>query len=203
VSDERRQFQRLTLTEPLDGWFGDYAIRLADVSATGALIEHDDAIDPESRGLLRFFWRGTEVEILAETVRRDDHHTGIHFLEESETLRQLIAVSATEMLLALEANARGDRQANIVGEETITSAWAAKSIGYVQWTLTPSGAWKSQRSLLPDQPENGFTIAAGEAAEQVALLRSTYESGNEESRRLTRMLAELSVAAGASFDPQA
>lgn len=203
MNDERRQFQRLTLTQPLDGWFGDYPVSLVDISAGGALIEHQGDIAPDSRGLLRFFWRGTEVEILAETVRRDDHHTGIHFLEETETLRELIAISATEILLALEANARGDRSANVVGEETITSAWAAKSIGYVQWILTPEGTWKSQRSLLPDQPENGFTIAAGEAADQVALLRSTYENGDEESRRMTRMLAELSVAAGASFDPQA
>ena len=195
MNDERRQFQRLTLSEPLDGWFGDFPVRLVDVSATGALIEHDEEIEEESRALLRFFWRGTEVEITAETVRRDDHRTGLHFTEENETFRDLIAASATEMLLALEANARGDREANVVGEETITSAWAMKSVGFVRWILTSEGTWRSERALLPDQPEDGFTIAASEADDQVALLRNTYESGNEESRRLTRMLAELSVAA--------
>lgn len=194
MSDERRQFQRLTLTEPLDGWFGDYAIRLVDVSATGALIEHDEEIEVSSRALLRFWWRGEEVEITAEIVRHADHQAGLHFVEESETLRALIATSASEMLLALEANARGDRDANIVGDETITSAWGARSIGYVRWIFNEDGSWRSERALLPDQPEDGFTIAASEAQEQVALLRSTYESGDEESRRLTRMFAELSVA---------
>jgi hypothetical protein len=195
VSEERRQFQRLTLTEPLDGWFGDYAVRLVDVSATGALIEHDEEIEVSSRALLRFWWRGEEVEITAEIVRHSDHQIGLHFVEENETLRALIATSASEMLLALEANARGDRNANIVGDETITSAWGARSIGYVRWIFSEDGSWRSERALLPDQPEDGFTIAASEDQVQVALLRSTYESGNDESRKLTRMLAELSVAA--------
>lgn len=198
MNDERRHFQRLTLTEPVDGWFGDFAVRLVDVSATGALIEHDDEIETSSRALLRFFWRGEEVEITAETVRHNDHQTGLHFVEENETLRSLIAKSAAEMLLALEANARGDRDANVVGDETITSAWGSRSIGYVRWILVPEGGWKSERALLPDQPEDGFTLGAAEDPAQVAMLCRTYESGDSESRRLTRMLAELSVAAGTS-----
>ena len=198
MNDERRQFQRLTLTEPVDGWFGDFAVRLVDVSATGALIEHDEEIEADSRALLRFFWRGREVEITAETVRTADHRTGLHFTEENDTLRELIAASAAEMLRALEANARGDRDANIVGDETITSAWAARSVGYVRWIFRDDGTWKSERALLPDQPENGFTIAASEAPDQVEMLQRTYEGGDAESRRLTRMFAELSVAASSA-----
>jgi hypothetical protein len=49
---------------------------------------------------------------------------------------------------------------------------------------------------IADQPADGFTIAAGETEDQVALLCQTYESGDEEARRMTRMLAELSVAGG-------
>ena len=201
MNDERRHFQRLTLSEPLDGWFGDFAVRLVDVSATGALVEHDEEIEPGSRALLRFYWRGQEVEMTAETVRTGDHRTGLHFVEENGTLRDLIAASATEMLHALEANARGDRAANIVGDETITSAWGARSLGFVRWILHADGSWSSERSLLPDQPDEGFTIAASEAQGQVAMLRRTYESGNAESRRLTRMLAELSVATGDATAP--
>ena len=48
--------------------------------------------------------------------------------------------------------------------------------------------------MLPDQPENGFTVSAAEPDDQVELLCQTYESGDEESRRLTRLLAELSAA---------
>lgn len=194
MNDERRAFQRLTLAEPLDGWFGDFAVRLVDVSASGAQIEHDDPIPGDARALLRFFWRGSEVEILAETARMiHGQRMGVRFLEESEPLRTLLAVSAAEVLRALEANARGDRAANIVGDETLTSAWRTQVTGYVCWIFENDG-WHPHPSSDPDQPVNGFTISAGESDEQVELLRRTYETGDTEARRMTRMLAQLSVA---------
>jgi hypothetical protein len=194
VSDERRQFQRLNLVEPVDGWFGDFAVRLLNVSATGALIESDEPLPDDARALLRFFWRGTELEILAKTARQLAVQTGLEFLEDSETLRALIADSATELLRAQEANALGQRDANIVGDETLTAASAgARLAGYVTWTFGDAG-WKARRSLLPDQPPDGFTVAASEPEDQVSLLCRTYEAGDAEARRLTRMLAEISVA---------
>lgn len=194
MNDERRQFQRLVLTEPVDAWFGDFNVRLIDVSATGALIEHDEPLPDDARALLRFWWRGQELEMTAVTARTDEIRSGLRFIEESEILRDLIAESAAEMLRALEANARGDREANVIGDETITSAWRQPATGFVRWIFSAAG-WKKERSLLPDQPVDGFTIAAAESDEQVQLLCRTYEAGDTEARRLTRMLAELSVAA--------
>ncbi len=193
MSDERRHYQRLTLNEPLDGWFGDFPVRLIDVSATGAQIEIDEPIPADSRALLRFWWRGHEVELTAEIARTHDIRPGLRFVEDSEALRGLIALSAEELLRAFEANAAGDRGANLVGEHTITSASEITGTGFVSW-LFEGGSWKSKLSLLPDQPPNGFTIAAGESEEQVSLLCRTYESGDTEARKLTRMLAELSVS---------
>jgi hypothetical protein len=193
VNDERRAYQRLTLTEPLDGWFGDFTVRLVDVSASGAQIEHDEPIPGGARGLLRFYWRGQEVEILASTARIiEDNRIGLHFLEENETLRGLIAMSAADILRALEANARGDRGANVIGDETLTSAWNRPIAGYVSWTYE-GGAWHAHPSRDARQPANGFTISAAEDDDQVEMLRRTYEGGDMEARRLTRMLAELSV----------
>lgn len=194
MSDERRAYQRLTLAEPLDGWFGDFSVRLVDVSASGAQVEHDEPIPSGARALLRFYWRGDEVEILAETARHiHENRVGVRFLEESEALRTLIAASAAEVLRALEANARGERDANVIGDETLTSAWRSHATGYVRWELD-DGHWTHHAALIADQPPNGFTIAASESEEQVDLLRRTYESGDAEGRRLTRMLAELSVS---------
>lgn len=194
MNDDRRVYQRLTLTEPLDGWFGDFTVRLVDVSATGAQIEHDEEIPADARGLLRFFWRGLEVEVLASTARIiQTNRMGLHFLEENDTLRMLIAGSAADLMRALEANAIGDRMANVIGDQTLTSAWQRPIAGYVEWTLT-DGAWSARPCHDGEQPENGFTISAAEDDEQVELLRRTYESGDSEARKLTRMLAELSVA---------
>jgi hypothetical protein len=191
VDEEKRGFQRLNLTRPLDGWFGDYPVQLTNVSAVGAAIEHEEEIPVGSRALLRFFWGGEEIEILAEIVRR----TGVKFVEDSDALRRQIAASATELLRAQEANLSGDREHNVVGDETLTAASQGVQIGgYVTCTLTVTG-WKRRKSMLPDQPRDGFTVAAREPEEQIDLLCRTYEAGDPEARRLTRLLAELSVAA--------
>ena len=194
MSDERRQFQRLTLAEPVDAWFGDWSVRIINLSATGALVECDEVLPADAQSLLRFFWRGTELELMARTARKVDQQTGLEFLEDSSALCDLLAASATELLRAQEANAAGLREANVFGDETLTAASArARLTGYVTWTLGENG-WKATPSLLPDQPPNGFTVSAGEDGEQVAMLCRTYEAGDAESRRLTRMFAELSVA---------
>lgn len=195
--EERREFQRLALVEPLDGWFGDFSVRLIDVSSKGAQIEHDEVIPDDARALLRFYWRGAAVEVLAETRRSGDSRSGLQFVEENDVLRTLIAASATEIVLALEANARGDRSANVVGDETVTAAWRSQASGFVRWTFGPDG-WASARCLDPGQPADGFTIAAREPEDQVALLCRTYESGDSEARRMTRLLAELSTVSVSS-----
>ncbi|HJW94625.1 MAG TPA: PilZ domain-containing protein [Thermoanaerobaculia bacterium] len=192
--DERRAYQRLNLMRPLDGWFGDYAVRLLDVSASGALVDLEEPLEEHARALLRFFWNGEEVEVTAEVARADEKRLGLKFVEENETLRRLIATSVTEILAAQQANADGHREANVIGDGTLTSA--SEHFGdartFTVW-MYADGRWKHRRSLLPDQPADGFTIAANEPEEQVAMLCRTYENGDEEARRLTRLLAELSV----------
>ena len=194
VIDERRQFQRLNLTRPIDGWFSDHPVLIVEVSASGAKIVHDDPITRNSRGLLRFPWRGKDVEILSQITRTEGARSGVHFLEHNAALMQMITDSASEVLRAQQANAAGDRERNVVGDETLTAVSAAirVSSGFLQYRLTTDG-WKCHRVLLPDQPEDGFTVSANETQEQIDLLCSTYESGDEEAKRMTRMIAEVSV----------
>jgi len=194
VIDERRDFQRLNLTKPVDGWFGDFPVLIVEVSASGAKIVHDEEIPRNSHGLLRFSWRGRDVEVLAQITRSEGARSGVHFLDQSGELRQMISDSASEVLRAQQANAAGDRARNIVGDETLTAASAGvrAASGFLQYHLTPVG-WKCHRALLPDQPEDGFTVSANESQEQIDLLCTTYESGNEEAKRMTRMIAEVSV----------
>ena len=185
--------QRLHLTRPLEGTFADRSVRVLEVKANGALIEHAAPIEKGTTGTLRFKWREHDVEVDAEVARNTDTEIGLNFSRENDVLRDLIARSAAEILRAQQANMEGDREKNVVGEETLTSASVLHGQGYVTWTLEPDG-WKKRRSLLPDQPENGFTVAAAEGAEQVEVLRQTWEKGDEEARRMTRILAELSAA---------
>jgi hypothetical protein len=187
-------YQRLYLTRPLDGTFGKRKVKLIDVSAIGALMENDEGIKVGTRSTLRFEWRGQPVKIKAQAVRTEEGRAGVTFLEDSEILRRLIADSATEMLRAQQANVEGDREHNIVGEDTLTAASAGlRGRGYIMYTFS-NGTWSKRRALLPDQPEDGFTISAAEPEDQVALLCDAYERGDEEARRMTRLLAELSTA---------
>ncbi|HEY8181239.1 MAG TPA: PilZ domain-containing protein [Thermoanaerobaculia bacterium] len=192
--EERREFQRLHLTKPIDGWFGDFSVLVVEVSASGAKIVHDDAIPHGSRGLLRFMWRGIDVEILSQITRSEGARSGVHFLDSNAELREMIANSANEVLRAQQANAQGDRARNVVGEETLTAASAGvrAASGFLQYHLTPNG-WKCHRALLPDQPDDGFTVSANESQEQIDLLCTTYENGDAEAKRMTRMIAEVSV----------
>ena len=194
MPEDRRQYQRLYLTEPLPARFGKSKVRLIDVSATGALAESTRPLKLGTKGILQFAWRGRDVEIGAEVVRSTDTESGLYFTEESASLWSLISESAEELLRAQRANLEGDRESNVIGEETLTSASAGLgATGYVTWTLTPAG-WRRRRTMLGDQPADGFCVSAAEPADQVDLLRATWENGNEETRRITRILAELSAA---------
>ena len=197
MTDERRKYQRLHLTKPVDGWFGEYPVRLLDVSALGARIETDEEIPIGARGLLRFFWRDRQLEIMAETIRTETDLAGLRFLDDSESLRELLATSATDLLRAQEANLRGDRARNILrDDETLTAASAgAAMLGYLQFSLE-NGVWIRRRVFIPEQPSEGFTVAASEPAEQIEMLCKTYEAGDAETRRMTRLFAELSVGKG-------
>lgn len=194
VIEERRQYQRLNITRPVDGWFGDFPVMVVEVSADGAKIVHDDPLPAGARGLLRFSWRGEDLEVTVEIVRTDGARSGVHLLDDSPQLRRLIVESGNELLRAQEANASGNRGRNVVGDGTLTAASAGVNdrSGYLQYQLA-NGEWKCRHVLLPDQPEDGFTVSANETQEQIDLLCTTYASGDAESKRITRMIAEASV----------
>lgn len=198
MTKDRRGHERLHMVRPIDGWFSDYAVRVLDLSTAGARIESEEEIPLGARGLFRFFWRKEEIEVTAEIARSDNEHEGLKFTEESGVVRRLISEANAEVRRAQAANALGLREQNVIdGDQTLTAASAAQrsmmTKGFVVWTWNGS-AWDSRKALLPDQPEDGFTVAAAESPEQVDQLRQSYEAGDEEGRGLIRRLAELSVA---------
>ena len=185
---------RLNLTRPIDGWFGDFLVTLIEVNSDGATVLHGDAIPEGARAMLRFTWRGRDLEVTSEIASGSDGRSTLRFVEESAELRQAIDASGDELLRAQVANLRGDRERNVIGEETLTSAslGARGMLGFIVFRLTPEG-WQQTRSLLRDQPEDGFTVLADEPQEQIDMLCRTYESGDEETRKTMRSIAELST----------
>jgi hypothetical protein len=188
--------EKLNLTAPLDGWFGDFAVRLVKVGAHDAQIVHDDELPVGSRGLLTFVWQTIDVEITAEVQRTAGQRSGVKFVEENETLNKLVRDSAGELLRAQEANALGDRERNVIGGGTLTAASQGARLGrtFLIYELT-DGKWKARKSDTADQPENGFAVLADESEEQIDLLCKAFEDGDEEARRVMKIIAQLSATA--------
>lgn len=190
---ERREFKRFPLSQPLDGWFGDFSVRIIDLSESGIGIECEDAIPAGSRALLRFFWRDREVELLTELRWTGQHGAGLTYVEQPSVIQELLSESERELLQAQQANAMGEREQNVYFDQTLTAASSRVSSTYTTW-IYENDAWISRRSLVAEQPPNGFTIHSAEPDEQIDLLKRTYETGDAETRHLTRVFAEMSVA---------
>ena len=56
------------------------------------------------------------------------------------------------------------------------------------------GVWRQTETTRPQQPMNGFTISAEVDPYHVSMLCDTWERTTAEGRRLTRLLAELSIS---------
>src|SRR5207248_475513 len=112
MSDERRAFQRLNLTQPVDGAFGGVPLRIVEVSARGVLAMTDAQLQRWARGVVRFDWRGERVEAGAAVAWCEEGRAGFRLDEVPDVLRRLIEDSVTELLEAQEVR---DYTPNVVG----------------------------------------------------------------------------------------
>ena len=219
--DEKRAFQRLQLSEPIPASLDDSDAMLLDLGVSGALIEHTFPLGIESTATLKFTYEDRNIEMECEVARSNSpqplpdgvipfpgieveprsYQSGLRFVraigDSDELLRQLLSEHVARILRAQQANALGERDANIIdGDATITRLGAARRTadsGFLVYRLLPSG-WQKTLALLPDQPEEGFTVAAFEDEKHLEGLCRAFESADEEGRRLIRLMAELSIS---------
>lgn len=184
---------KLNLTQPLDGTFGEVSVRLVKVGARDAQIVHEEDLDPGTRAPLRFVWRTVDIEVPAEVVRTAGSRSALA-LEEHATLQRLVDESAEELRRAQEANAMGDREGNVIGDGTLTAASHGARLGrkFLIYELR-DGQWRCHTAQVPKHPDNGFAVFADESEEQIEMLCHAFESGDEEARRTTKILAQISL----------
>jgi hypothetical protein len=205
---DRREFQRLKLLKPILGTLDGQGALILDIGVGGAFIEHYGQATPGDQFRLSFTWEGETVEFACEVRRSfvarlasDDttvSHTGARFVEpigdSEELLGRMMSAFVSRILEAQRANARGELGLSH-GEAILArlgDAHRMRTRGYVTHSFA-DGRWTSVRGESPNQPEEGFTVAAFEDEEEISVLRQTYETADAEGRRLIRLIADLSA----------
>ena len=207
VANDRREFQRLRLAKPILALMDGQSALILDIGIAGAYIEHYGALPPGARFKLLFRWQRADVELLCEVRRArvvrsgGDNmsvvsHSGVRFLEAAgdagARLNDMMATFVGRVLAAQRANASGKDESESTSLSQLGAAHRARSRGWVSFRLV-NGLWRRELAPAATQPPDGFTVAAYEDENELATLCATYETADEEGRRLIRLLAELSA----------
>lgn len=204
IREERRRYQRINLPTPLRGTIGDLRIFVIDVSVSGMRVAHQDPLPPiGGECLVRFSAPTGPLSLHCKVVRTAVHrraahagektvyHSGLEIdrtrVEADRTVRELIAYYVERALDEQKANARG------IPATAALSFQTGKGTEFVRMELI-RGEWRRSVTKDATQPPNGFTISSAEGPDHVAMLCAAYESGDNEGRRLIRMMAELSIS---------
>jgi len=210
VTNDRREFQRLRLAKPILAQLDQQSALILDIGVGGAFIEHYGTAEPGQRFHLTFRWMGEDVEFIAEVIRSGEvrkgggdvqsvvSHTALHFIEgkgdAEERMHDMMATFVGRVLAAQKSNASGD-VGDSAGQRILAQLGEARRMrtrGYIAYHFKEDTWWRVPTDSAL-QPPDGFTVAAYEDEEELAQLCSSYESADEEGRRLIRLVAELSV----------
>ena len=195
---ERREFQRLPLSESVPGSFGGKPVRLVEIGISGARLEHEDRETVGRTALLTFDWEDESIAIECEIVRSgvapgpaaggNLHHSGVVFVGAEEgSADALRRALSSAVLRRLGQNVPHDGIADY--DDTLRPGDAM----FLTYTFE-DGVWKKRRAFLPEQPEVGFTVASDAEKGELQRLCRAYEQAGAEGRRLLRLFCELSIS---------
>jgi hypothetical protein len=200
---DRRRYGRVHLVPPLRGELDTIPAAISEISLSGARVMHEQRLLNAPEHQLRFRWNQFSIRVRCElvrtTIRRLAKRAGepslyesglriVAAVGESETnLRELIADFVVRSINEQLANARG------IPPLAAYSYQSGKGDRYRRCELVKN-AWRKLETTDPEQPANGFTISAEVEPYDVEILCKTYEHCDAEGRRLTQLLAQLSIS---------
>ena len=204
----KREFQRLRLAKPIMALLDDENALILDIGIRGAFVEHYGRVPIGSRATLLFRYKAADLGFLCEVIHTDAvrdaansvvSHTGLRFIEaigkSERRLTDMVATMVGRILAAQRANAAAKASASDnVTLDQMGAAHRSRSRNYLTYRLG-DGVWSRAFTDSPDQPEDGFTVAGFEDENELQTLCDTYAAGDEEGRRLIRLVAELSARA--------
>jgi hypothetical protein len=231
----RRRYERIRLSLPLQGSIGAHQVVVRNLSLIGCGIEHHFPLQIGAKVRLSFPWNGEMVSLESTVVRcklegslaeRDlsVYNSGVRFAESAgwqvRVIREVVASQVSRALESQKENARGDiprylQKMAIFRDGILTahpdfddsytslpSMRIARARGYVRYGLE-RGTWRKKKTQDPAQPPEGFTVWAYEDSDQLEQLCETYQRGEQDTRSLIRIIAELSLTVDDTIPPQA
>jgi len=203
IKPERRLYGRIRLDEPLRARYGEVPVRVLELSVVGFLVAHEGRLAPSTTHPLAIQREETTIELECTAIRstlyrlaknigeKSVYHTGLRIVrfaeQEFDRLRGLIFDRIVRALEEMKANARG------IPPLAAYMYQPEKGELYRRCELV-DGVWRKTETIRAQQPANGFTISAEIDPNHVAILCDTWERTTPEGRRLTQLLAELSIS---------
>ena len=199
--EERREFQRLVLNQPVSGMLGDAPVTVMEMGILGARVRHAEPLASEYQEL-SFQRQGNTIRMKCEVVRTmkagdaagNMLQSGLRFLaavdDSGDHLRAMLGdLVSRELELRRLTPAQPVAVELIDGDNTVRG----KDASFLSYRFE-RGGWTKRRIFLPEQPASGFTVAGAEDVSEMSRLCRVFEASDEEGRRLIRLFAELSVS---------
>ena len=204
-SRERRSYGRVHLETKLRGSVDAVPIFVTEVSVSGVRVIHENRFPTKPDGVhqLWFDWNEHTLRFQVELIRttiaklakkpgdKSLYDSGLRYVhsdaKSDRLLRELIGEYVVRSLNEQLSNAHG------IPPLAAYSYQTGKGNRYRRCEFF-NGVWRKAETFDPQQPEFGFTIAADTDPEQVEILCKTWEVVGAEGRRLTQLLAQLSIS---------
>ncbi|HEX7152163.1 MAG TPA: PilZ domain-containing protein [Thermoanaerobaculia bacterium] len=204
-SNERRRYGRIQLDQPVPARLGDFRVRIIEISLAGFRLLHEARVSTITPYELTFERNGQVTSFLVKAARtslwrlarsaeeRSIYQSGVHILEASREAQLLLREFVAERVIrAIE-----EQKANARGIPPLAAYMYQPGKGELYRCCEfIDGQWRKRETARSKQPPNGFTISADVDPVHVDLLCRTWETTTDEGRRLTQLLAELSISKG-------
>ena len=214
-SGSRRKHERIRMHAPIDAQLGPTPVLVNDLSIGGASIEHHDALPVGAQRSLMFCWGGDTIAVPCTVLRcklvgfvtgsksASVYSTGVKFDVQTlrdHPIREMIEARVRAAIEQQRANARGTGPIPCSAEAVEPARprsirpvlSATRDTGFISFRKE-GDRWKKARTHNPEQPEEGFTVLAGEDAEELDLLCRLYDRSDAAMKGMIRILAQLSV----------
>jgi hypothetical protein len=201
---ERRKYERVKLLKPLPGKVGNARVFVMELGISGMQIAHQGVLPrPGQRFKIEFEWEARRLQFECEVVHNDlqklakkeneksTYNAGAHFVnataDSAVILRRIVIDHVERALDEQRANARG------IPAVAAQMYQSGKAKEYIRCMFV-NGEWRRMSSMRNEQPDNGFTVSVDEDPAQLEMLCEAYASGDADTRKMIRAMAEASIS---------